>query len=48
MESLEDSSVIESQISYYLELRSTPRKMFSYLEHILEGKKLRLKAQIAA
>lgn len=38
MESLEDSSVIESQISYYLELRSTPRKMFSYLEHIFRRK----------
>ena len=38
MESLEDSSVIESQTSYYLELRSTPRKMFGYLEHIFRRK----------
>lgn len=38
MESLEDSSVTESQTSYYLELRSTPRKMFRYLEHIFKRK----------
>ena len=38
MESLQDSSVTESQTSYYLELRSTPRKMFRYLEHIFKRK----------